>query len=243
MANVEIIEIKSQQLNPGINVNDYSQSYDEYIAAACWARQLIEKQPDATIGIISPKLNTVRDAVERAFQSVFSPGALIHQEPERSRLFSISLGKPLATYPMINTAMDLLSLSKRTVSLNALGNLLHSPFVKDASLEHSQRANFYSALRQVGEQRLSFKSLRWIYEQRCNEHEQCETFIQLLKTFEIHFLSLARQQSLREWAIQFSEWLTLFGWPGERELNSDEYQTLRTWQSTLAQLGSLGWFE
>lgn len=74
---------------------------------------------------------------------------------------------------------------------------------------------------------------------RCQEHEQCQGFIQLLKTFEISFLSHARQQTLRLWAENFSEWLTGFGWPGERSLNSDEHQAFKAWQSALVQLGSL----
>ena len=37
----------------------------------------------------------------------------------------------------------------------------------------------------------------------------------------------------------FSEWLTGFGWPGERSLNSDEHQVMTAWQAALTQLASL----
>jgi probable DNA repair protein len=94
-------------------------------------------------------------------------------------------------------------------------------------------------LRRLGEQHLNLKNLYWISEIKCKEHEQCEQFIQLLKTFEILFLSHSKAQSLRLWTTTFSEWLSGFGWPGERSLNSDEHQVMTAWQSALTQLASL----
>lgn len=235
----KFVEFGVSERNQSSVVSVQNDKSSELIAAACWAKQQLEENPEANIGIVSPNLNAIKNAVEQAFDSVFDPAHVVRTEQLAQKIYSISLGKPLLSYPLIHTAINLLSLGKRYVSLHTLGSLLHSPFIKDISLEQAKRANFDAALRRVGEQRLSLKSLYRIHEQRCQEHEQCESFIQLLKTFEISFLSHAKTQSLRQWAINFSEWLSIFGWPGERALNSDEHQTVTAWQTALTQLGSL----
>ena len=238
-AGIQVEEINVADRNETASISKQTDGQSEIIAAACWAKQHLEKDQKATIGIISPNLSAIRDKIEYGFASVltpqkwFEPNELIHKP------YSISLGKSLSTYPLIHTALNLLSLGKRKVSINTLSALLHSPFISGATEEQAARAKFDAALRRIGEQQLSLKTLYWIAETRCKEHEQCKQFIQLLKTFEISFLSHAKKQTLRLWTTTFSEWLSAFGWPGERSLNSDEHQVMTAWQSALTQLASL----
>ncbi len=236
-AGFEVEQFDAPNQNVSASIIEQADSQSEILAAACWAKKQLEKDSDATIGIVVPNLAGSRDKIEYGFASVLTPGKWI--ESNEVKPYSISLGKPLSNYPLIHTAINLLSLAKRKVLLNTLSELLHSPFITGATTEAAARARFDAALRRIGEQQLNFKTLYWIAEERCNEHEQCEEFIQLLKTFEISFLSHARKQTLRQWTIIFSEWLTGFGWPGERSLNSDEYQVLTAWQTVLTQLASL----
>jgi len=238
-AGIDVEEINVSDRNQSASVSEYNDQPSEILAAACWAKQQLEEDANATIGIIAPNLSAIRDKIEYGFASVLTPQKWIAPNEILNKPYSISLGKPLATYPLIHTALNLLSLAKRKVAINTLSALLHSPFIKGATEEAATRAKFDAALRRIGEQQLSLKTLYWIAEQRCKEHEQCEQFIELLKTFEISFLSHAKKQSLRLWAITFSEWLTGFGWPDERSLNSDEHQVLTAWQSALMQLSSL----
>ncbi len=236
---IEIEEINATDQNQSSSVSELNSQESEILAAACWAKEHLEKEAHATIGIIAPNLSTIRDKVDYGFASVLTPQKWLDPEQAIQKPYSISLGKPLSNYALINTATNLLSLGKRKVSINTLSLLLHSPFLKGANEEAAVRAKFDAALRRIGEQQLSFKTLYWIAEERCKEYEQCEEFIQLLKTFEISFLSNAKKKTLRQWTLNFSEWLTGFGWPGERSLNSDEHQVLMAWQTALTQLGSL----
>jgi ATP-dependent helicase/nuclease subunit B len=238
-ANIEVEEINAVARNESVSVSEQTDMQSEILAAACWAKQHLEKDSNATMGILAPNLSAIRDEVEYGFSSVLTPQKWIEISDSINKPYSISLGKPLTSYPLIHTAINLLSLGKRKVSMNTLSALLHSPFITGAIEEAATRAKFDAVLRRLGEQQLSLKTLYWVSEVRCKDYEQCEEFIQLLKTFEISFLSHARKQTLRLWAITFSEWLNGFGWPGERSLNSDEHQVLEAWQSALTQLSSL----
>ena len=236
---IEVIEVEQAARNLSVSVSVQQEIKSEIGAAASWARQTLENNPEASIGIITPNLAAIRDKLDYGFASVLTPGKIVEPIHHVQQVYSISLGKPLSSYPLIKTAMSLLALGKRKPDLNNLSTLLHSPFMHGANDEWAERAKFDAVVRKIGEQQFSFKTLYWIAEERCKEHERCEEFIQLLKSFEISFLSHAKKQSLRQWAINFSEWLTGFGWPGERSLNSAEHQTIGEWQEALNQLGSL----
>jgi len=236
---IEVEEINVTDRNLSASVSRQTDKQSEILAAACWAKQHLEIDENATIGIIAPNLSAIRDKIEYGFISVLTPQKWVESSEPIHKPYSISLGKPLSTYPLIHTAVNLLSLGKRKVSINTLSALLHSPFITGATEESAARAKFDAALRRIGEQQLGFKILYWIAEQRCEEHEKCDKFIQLLKIFEISFLSHAKKQTLRNWTMNFSVWLTEFGWPGERRLDSNEYQTITEWQLALTKLGSL----
>lgn len=236
---IEVEQRDPENRSQSVNISEQTDKQSEIWSAACWAKQCLEQDSNASIGIIAPRLGNLRDKIEYGFASVLTPQKWLKLNESQPIPYSISLGKPLSSYPLIYTAMNLLALGKRKVSINVLNTLLHSPFITGATEEAATRAKFDAALRHVGEQQLGFKTLYWIAEERCKEFEQCEGFIQLLKTFEISFLSHAKQQTLREWTTSFSDWLTGFGWPGERSLNSDEHQIIQAWQSALTQLASL----
>jgi ATP-dependent helicase/nuclease subunit B len=236
---IQTEELQVSSCNHSVSVSEQNDKQSEIGAAACWAKQHLESDANATIGIIAPNLSAIREQVEYGFASVLTPQKWIKSNEPLHKPYSISLGKPLSSYPLILTAINLLALGKRKISINTLSTLLHSPFIQAATEESASRAKFDAALRRMGEQQLGFKTVYWMAEERCKEYEKCEKFIQLLKTFEISFLSHARQKSLRQWAINFSEWLAGFGWPGERSLNSDEHQALQAWHTALTQLGSL----
>ena len=214
----------------------------EYLAAACWAGRRLRENPAAVIGIVSPELRAERGRIEQAFRSVLHPAGASRPDPQT--LYSISAGRPLAVWPLIRAALNIVSLGRRHADLKVWSELLHSPFIKGADSGQAARAGFDLALRQSGELRLGFNTVYAIARQ-AEAHERCDAFIGLLKSFDRLLASLPRQTgqaraaSPREWAIRFSEWLALFGWPGERRPDSGEYQLVMAWQEALTQLGGL----
>lgn len=214
----------------------------EYPAAACWAGRRLRENPAAVIGVVSPELRAERGPIEQAFRAVLHPAGAGRPDPHT--LYSISAGRPLAVWPLIRAALNIVSLARRHADLKVWSELLHSPFIKGADSGQAARASFDLALRQSGELRLGFNAVYAIARQ-AEAHERCDAFIGLLKSFDRLLAGLpgqtaeARAASPRQWAIRFSEWLALFGWPGERRPNSDEYQLVMAWQEALTQLGGL----
>ena len=226
--------------NKHVAVHAAADKRSELLMAAWWAKQKSRENPGASVGIVSPRLRHIRDKVISAFTEIMTPNAFIEPSRLNTTSWSVAVGKPLAEYPMIDTALELLALGRRRVAAENLGKLLHSRFIKACDSEQSQRALFDMWLRQLGIEEFSLRSLY-----RLTESEQfpiscrCEQFVQLLKDFEIALLSQGRQQTLRQWSISFSQWLGIFGWPGQSGLNSNEHQTLQAWQECLSDLGQL----
>ncbi len=228
-----------QQTPAKVSVFSATDTRDEIVNAACWARKLLLDSPDAKIGIISPRLQDNRTRIVNTFNTVFTPEKILAPAISCSPSWSITLGKPLLSYPLIDTAMNLLALGRRKLSRDLLSQLLHSCYIKDAGIEMSARARFDNILRNAGEQQFSLDNLYWFAEHRCEPDQCCNSFIQLIKNFQISFLSHARKHTLRQWAILFSDWLADFGWPGERKLDSVEHQTVSKWQEILGEFSRL----
>lgn len=235
-----VIEADVASRNRSVAVHAAADKRSEIQMAAYWARTRLQENPAASIGIITPRLRQHREQVRSIFTAILSPGAVVQPLSLSAPGWSVALGKSLADYPMVDTALALIALGRRRIAIQELGKLLHSRFIKGADRELSERAMFDMWLRQLGLEEMSLRSLYRLSEaEKLNPACHCEQFIQLLKDFEISFLSQARSQTLRQWAINFSQWLTVFGWPGTTGLNSDEHQTLLAWQDCLSELGQL----
>jgi len=228
-----------QGRNRSVRYLRFGDPLDEVRAAARWARQIITTDSNATVGIIIPDLNQTRQVVARIFEQVFDPGSLVGQPTVNSPLYSIAPGRPLSDYPLVHTAMEILALGNRKHSIEQLGELLRCVFISGAEAELQARTHLDAALRHSGEQQWQLKNLLRYCEKYLSERERAPGFLQMLRQFVETFQNTRKRQSPGDWAGSFTEWLKLFGWPGERQPDSDEYQTLSAWRDALAELASL----
>ncbi|MBM2830527.1 MAG: helicase/exodeoxyribonuclease subunit, partial [Gammaproteobacteria bacterium] len=143
-------------------------------------------------------------------------------------------------YPIIDTALLILGLGTQPAALEDFGSLLRSPFIKDYEKESQQRAKLDAVLRKYGEYRVTLKSLRWlIASKRIKANDVPQSFINCCEHYQHTFQVAEKKQSASDWAKTFTNLLQSFGWPGERSLNSAEYQTVAEWQKLLSQLAAL----
>ncbi len=198
---------------------------------ARWAKALMESDATLTIGCVVPNLEKKRDTVSAIFSEVFCEGQLYSLDCV-SQPFNITAGKSLATYPIIHAALQLLSLNKQTITSENISSLLLSPFLGDAEYEQLKRAQFDARLRKANYTDSSLQKL-------INTQEKLHLYIscpRLAKRLE-NFLILLRQQPtilpINEWIAVFIEALSLLGWPGERSINSQEYQIVQRWLELL----------
>lgn len=235
--NVEIIDVQVRQTSAA--VCRAKNSDDEIRQIANRARQVLQENPQANIGIVCPQLQAFRQTFVYHMDALLTPASLLSPEATNDKPYNIALGRPLSAAPLVQTALNILQLGQPRVPLPVISHLLLSPFIRGWEGERDRRAAFDARLRKLGEARLSLKAVFRIAADKRKPHQFCPQFIEMLKTFDISYLSCARAQTAGGWARSFSDFIKAFQWPGDRSLNSAEYQTLEAWKETLVQFASL----
>jgi probable DNA repair protein len=204
---------------------------------ARWAKALFQQSSIHSIGCVIPHLEKIRDKILHTFTEVFSTEKTFTVDSTLLP-FNISAGKTLATYPIIHTALQLLSLPIQTLSHDDMMYLLHSPFIGDAENERIQRAQFDQRLRQTNRIVRSLNSLldTTIH---LNLSKSCPKLATRIETYINYFNERNNSYSPSEWAPIFIELLTILGWPGERSVNSHEYQVIQRFLELLNEYQSL----
>jgi probable DNA repair protein len=219
----------------------YTAASEEMFAAAKWARARLEANPGARIGIVVPEFERQRKAIGRIFAQVCAPErALPGADQARMSLpFNLSLGEPLASYPLVQSALALLELAGGAqLTFARASGLLRSPFLAGGEAEAISRARLDAELRRAAAatQTLSrlVSALARIPEHCCPILAQC---LARLLAFGREQLSGSKPAS--EWGARIGELLKLAGFPGERGLDSAEYQTLKKLHDALGALGAI----
>jgi ATP-dependent helicase/nuclease subunit B len=213
---------------------------EEIYLAANWARERLEKNPTARIGIVVPQLSLYRSMISRIFKAVMDPD--IHRSlpgADGELPFNLSLGMPLVSYPLVNAAFLVLEFTGGEIEFERVSVLLRSPFLGDGETEMFQRARLDAELRKRAEPRITIDRLLALIE-REYENTACPALIKLLcdwAGFSKTALSGLQRPSMLARAI--SEVLSIVGFPGQRTLDSSEFQTLKKWQEVLSNLAAL----
>ena len=208
---------------------------DEVRRCARWARNLLT-QSDATIGIIAVDLAAYQKTLQRIFREELAPSSLLPGAAQE-KAFNLSLGTPLAATGMVVAALELLSLG-RQVSLDRISYLLRSPFVWGYLAESSARALFDRELRQLRQTAWPLPQL--VKRARSGFKKglgRCDIFARMLEN--VH--SALEDRSRRRpgaWAESFARLLDDCHWPGDRRLDSRDYQLFVAWKEVLAGLAA-----
>ncbi|ABA57496.1 DNA helicase/exodeoxyribonuclease V, subunit B [Nitrosococcus oceani ATCC 19707] len=214
---------------------------EEITVAARWARHRLEHSPGEKIGVIVPELEFLRVQVARIFDDILHPEAVLPGRGRIERAYNLSLAQPLADNPLVHTALLILELSKGELSMVEMGAFLRSPFVGAAEQEFSHRALLDAYLRKTREERVSLERL-WkaaITAREEDANHRCPALGERLQQFKVEVDSLPARQPPSGWAQSFTCWLQLLGWPGERPLDSEEYQAVSAWHKSIQSFSSL----
>ena len=206
---------------------------------ARWAKSISTRHPNATIGCVIPSLDKIRDRVMQVFSEVFAPENTFTIAPQ-SCPFNLSAGKSLLHYPIINTALQLLALHKKNISIDAFSYLLASPFLGEADIERIRRAKFDYALRQENINQIELiAALQIEDDKKLSLTKYCPYFTKRAQQFVAVMEQHQQTMSYQQWACVFNELLSILGWPGERSLSSEEYQIVESWMKLLAEYTTL----
>ena len=215
----------------------------EIRAAAEWARRILESDPAAAapefrIGVIVPDLGRCRSQVERIFAEEFHPRCRLRPDLDPRRLFNISLGLPLGEYPVIESAFLVVGTDPAEIPIEIAGRLLRSPFIHGAEEELTSRALLDADLRSLREPEVSFADIIKMAG-RGDVLYPCPMLSSRLRSWSEARQNLPASQMPSDWVPALSRVLQAIGWPGDRGLNSSEYQTLEVWNELLSELAGL----
>ena len=215
----------------------------EIRTAAEWARRTLEHEPDAgspafQIGVVVPDLEQHRGEIERVFGEVFHPRTRLRPDLDPNRLFNISIGLPVGEYPLINTAFLILETDPRDIPIELASRILRSPFLHGSEAEMTSRALLDVTLRSRRQTHVSLWDIISLARDEETAHH-CPELVARFGSWTDRYRILQTPRMPSDWASVLSEFLRDLGWPGDRVLDSIEYQTLEVWRELLAEFSKL----
>ncbi len=222
---IDIINITLKQTEHRVHHTEFETELAEWEAAAVYARKITQADKQKRIAIVVPDLETKRESVIQTFKKVFTTSE-----------FNISAGKRLADFPIISTALQCLELHHGNLGSDEMTALFLSPFLGDAERERAGRAEWDRRRRKNNVVKLHLKRLSSL--QRSWFESDCAKLLKRLDAF-FEIINNVKKQTLAQWAATFTQSLNSLGWPGERILNSEEYQIVQAWLRLLSELQSL----
>lgn len=204
----------------------------ELKAMARWAHLCLQQSPTAKIACVVPELSNQRETLLRIFREEF----ITHSSKYS---FNISLGKSLSCYPVIQTALLILELDQPRIETQILSRVLLSPFLGGAELELGARALLDQRLRDENQLEVHLRKILVLAREAKNQIDQSPTLILQIEKFLQTIKVIPYQQSPSQWAKLFIQQLTAMGWPGDRTLSSEEFQTVKRLQQLLTEFSEL----
>jgi probable DNA repair protein len=209
------------------------------VGMACrWARQLLENQPSARVGIVAPDLGAKRASLLHGLNEIVSPQCLQPSSESPVPPWNLTLGLPLSQYTLIETAFLLLQLATGRVSVDECSLLLLSPYLGGAREEAGCRALLDGRLRDRADGDVSLGNV--IYWSRDTGKPWHAPKLAAMLS-EVRELDDARpsRATAGQWASWFSGVLKTGGWATDRGLTSEEYQALEAWRDVMAGFSAL----
>lgn len=219
----QIIHYESTKIESHVNRIGLNDTETEIRTMARWAKAIYEKTDKARICCVIPNLEDARERVIQLFSDVFTENNTYTLDYTKLP-FNISAGRSLAGYPVIHAALQILSIKNKTISMETLSSILRSPFIGAAEYEQFSRAKLDSALRKENMTDIDFHKLL-----EKKSIQNCPALIKHIQHYLNQLPDKSQKRLISEWVTIFVDNLTAWGWPGERTLDSPEYQTVTAW--------------
>jgi probable DNA repair protein len=230
----EVVRLGSQQPATAAVRVPFPDGAQELDAAARWARALLESGA-GDIAVVVPDLAERRRDIERIFRSILEPASLLPGGDRQSRLVNFSAGDSLAAYPLVRAALDLLSLRPDRNDWQLASTLIRDSYIGGAETERTKRGLLDAALRKEGAAEVTLAQIR----APCGPHG-CPLLDGVLRSWQRVHEKASGRQTPAAWSRTFSDLLQAAGWPGERGLDSAEYQAAHAWDKVLSEFAASG---
>lgn len=221
---------------------------EELQLAARWIRRLLEDRRDTSptpcIAVLLSQPEDERGELESVFREILTPELQSIDADLSSTPWEFASGAPLLAQPMIVDALDLLRLIQTPLPLERVSALLRSPFL-GRSADRLEAARFDSQTlrrRPLLIPELDLEAIRRRAADYTRQRELSNSpvpWLQPLANLVATKLRGSSARSFAEWAELFRAALNAAGWPGDRSPSALEFETARSWDSTLDLLATL----
>lgn len=207
---------------------------EELKAAIHWASDKLsasgEDKGELRIGLVIPDLARLRPLVERLLMREFEPGYAYPEQGRHAPGYNISAGQPLAQTPMVAAGLELLTLLLGPLPVARIAALTHSPFLWPA-LDLSSRTRAASL---VAERYIELNLRQWcaLLSEAVDDCDSSLLLHRLQALREALQAVRGQKRSHRSWAKWFHARLSEVGWPGQRKLDTLEFQQYQSWCDT-----------
>ncbi len=237
-------------------LREYDDESSQWLAAARWARAKLLDDPAARIAIVAANVDRAAAALEYALKQILSPQQLLVPGVSAALPYHISTGKNLLDYAVVGAAaLALTALREQALPSATIGALLGSPFIRGAETEAAARSQLDVWRRQKLPYQVTLrdfaKNLPRASAAPSAPKPAAESTAEsaaepvrrgpppcpiLRRTLETAVANLPRDSAAKaasHWAQCFAQWLKHLGWPGQRALDSDEFQAAEAFRRAL----------
>ena len=207
-------------------------------AAVAWAQQQLAANRHAQLAIVSPALANVRRLLTDLLDDAFHPQTLHGSLLELPRCYDFSLGLALAQYPLVHSALQLLSWasSKASLQFDQVAALLLDHYWGLAA-ERDARARLDGYLRKQLNASYRLDALIKQVGRLQDEGWALSGLLDQLKKIAAFQSKPAQLPSL--WLADFTALLSNLAWAQTRPLSSHEYQTQQAFYKSMQELAAL----
>lgn len=242
---------RDESINQKIERHHYPNETIQWLSAARWVREKLLDNPQARVAIIAPDLHKAAPAIEYALKQILSPQQLAEPGLSADLPYHLSLGKKLSRHPVASAALLALApMAGRPLSVESICRLIRSPFIRGADGEAAARARLEAWCRRRLPYQIRFGQFLKelpdldnpgapVLPAAVSRGPHCPRLLRALNAATPLLAGNDKAQPAGHWARHFSEWLDQLGWPGERALDSDEFQAERAFRRQLRNLASL----
>ncbi len=223
---IELLTVDSK-IKPSVIRYGFHDQDQELREMVRWSYQRLLENKEALIGCVVPNLASVRNKLIGFYEEIFIAQSL-HKE-FKDYPFNVSAANSLNHYPIIQVALSILALNYNELEFDEFSRLLRSPFIAGAESEINTRMMLDVRLRSFREPKILVRQILT----KTYFSSTCSLLWLHLKNFFADAIEVDEFKTLEEWAMFFSHQLSLIGWPGERSLNSTEFQLVERFKKIL----------
>lgn len=235
-AGVEARFVESANVEGRARRASFADPQAEWRAAANWARRRLLENPLQRLMVVIPDLERDRQRIEGTFGEVLRPAVLQNGAGSATVPFAIEGGVPLAGYAMVDTALTALAMAGGAQPFDVVSAWWRSSYLLGPGVREGDRARLDVEVRRHVPHALDLGSFTAALVRAARKLAIDDPLIVAGKRFRE---TLAGRRGLAEWSARVSDALHALGWPGVRERDSAEQQTLEKFNDTLAELATL----